>query len=100
MGHRRNTWTYYNKEVESKQKTLFKSLQSKTGENISSQQPQSIFWPADLLPHVIPESRIITYGYDAKPMEIFKSVSQNSLYAISKELINDIQLARQREREV
>lgn len=100
MGHRRNTWTYHNKEIGSKRRSLFKSLPSKLWGHNRPQQPQSIFWPADLLPSVIPESRIITYGYDAKLMEIFQSVSQNSLYAISRELINDIQLIRQREEQV
>jgi hypothetical protein len=100
MGHWRNTWTYRNKGVESKRRSLFKSLQLKLGGDNRPQRLQNIFWPADLLPSVIPESRIITYGYDAKLIEIFQSVSQNSLYAISRELINDIHLIRQREEQV
>ena len=100
MGHRINTWTYHSKKVESKQSGLFKLILSKLAGENTLQKPQNVFWPADLLPGVLPEARIISYGYDANVIETFQSVSQNSLYAISRELINDIQLIRQAEKQV
>jgi hypothetical protein len=73
---------------------------SKTAKQKGQELSRDVFWPRDLLPSVVPQSRIITYGYDARLLEIFQSVSQNSLYAISRELINDIQLLRQDDTQV
>ena len=65
-----------------------------------SEAPTSIFWPKDFLPEIVPHARIITYGYEAKILELFRSVSQNSVYAISRDMVTDIELLRSDTKEV
>ena len=54
----------------------------------------STFWPQDLLPSVIPDARIFTWGYDAD-IDGFGSRSQSTVNQHAVTLLSD--LADQRE---
>lgn len=49
------------------------------------------FWPRDLLPHAIPDSRIFSYGY---PADIFASKSVAVMRDFAKHLLDDLVLAQ------
>jgi hypothetical protein len=97
MENSRKTWTANVPPSVNRQssgsfwKTIFgnkTSIQEET-------EAQSVFWPKDLLPYDMPRARIIMYGYEAEIVDLFKSVSQNSLYAISRDILNDLQISRE-----
>ncbi|OBT84128.1 hypothetical protein VE02_07747 [Pseudogymnoascus sp. 03VT05] len=98
MGSPRATWTGIppppSTESEHK-RSLWQKITQKKSPPTWESQPQPVFWPKEFLPRDVPHARIITYGYDAKVVELFQSVSQNSLYAISRDILNDLQIARE-----
>lgn len=97
MGHRRDTWSAsINPKVENSSllQRMKESFSTKPKVGTSSPATSTVFWPEDLLPNLVPHARIMAYGYEAKVVDVFKSVSENSLYAISRDLISDLQLCR------
>ncbi|OBT98860.1 hypothetical protein VE01_03348 [Pseudogymnoascus verrucosus] len=98
MGNPRTTWTGISPppSAESEHKrSLWQKITQKKSPTTWESQPQPVFWPKEFLPRDVPHARIITYGYDAKVVELFQSVSQNSLYAISRDILNDLQISRE-----
>lgn len=59
-------------------------------------------WPKNLLPAVIPNSRILTWGYDADVNSFFSPASQNSISQHANNLLSDLDDLRhsQKDREV
>lgn len=102
MGNPRETWTGIPpSSTESEQKkSIWRRMTGKKSPYGEESQPQAIFWPKEFLPRDVPHARVITYGYEAEVMELFKSVSQNSLYAISRDILNDLQISREASAEV
>ncbi|MCJ1475942.1 hypothetical protein MMC13_004606 [Lambiella insularis] len=49
-----------------------------------------IFWPADLLPSVLPDVRIFTWGYDADIHHWASSTSQNNVHQHAGNLLGDL----------
>lgn len=49
-----------------------------------------IFWPAALLPEVIPNARIWTWGYDADIDGFWSSASQNTVSQHATNLLSDV----------
>lgn len=47
-------------------------------------------WPKKMLPAVIPNARIFTWGYDADVNGFFSSASQNSIYQHANNLLSDL----------
>jgi hypothetical protein len=47
-------------------------------------------WQRDFLPAIIPNARIITYGYDADVVSFFNKTNQNSVSDHSSSLIDDL----------
>ena len=59
----------------------------------------TVFWPADLLPSVIPDARILTYGYNADIIGgIFQTTSKNSILQHGNDLM--VKLERSLENKV
>lgn len=61
---------------------------------------ENAFWPADFLPMHCPSSRIMVFGYEttvAKP-QFSSPTNQNSIFAHSKALVNDLSRERPLER--
>jgi hypothetical protein len=68
-GHQRDTWT---KEVGNNQ----------------------ICWPKDLLPTVLPNVRVISFGYDANVVKLLEESSKNNIHDHSKDLLGDLNRVR------
>lgn len=50
--------------------------------------PNSLFWPADELPRVVPRANIFTYGYNADVIEgVFCSNNRNSILQHGNDLM-------------
>ena len=47
---------------------------------------QKVFWPGDLLPHDVPDVRVLTFGYYSNP----GGSSQDNLYTLSKSLLSQV----------
>ena len=52
----------------------------------SSSLGQKVFWPRDLLPHDVPDVRVLTFGYYSNP----GGSSQDNLYTLSKSLLSQV----------
>ena len=50
----------------------------------------SVFWPQKLLPAVIPDAKIFTFGYDADVDGFFTSASQNTIHQYAQNLLSDL----------
>ncbi|KAK3900758.1 hypothetical protein C8A05DRAFT_35585, partial [Staphylotrichum tortipilum] len=57
----------------------------------AGQQPQDVYWPEDLAYQTIPNSRILTYGYDTKVRHWLKGpVSKKTVYDHAWEMLCDL----------
>lgn len=54
-----------------------------------------IFWAKDLLPGVIPNARIFSYGYDARTHDFSSPLSQQSISDYARALITDLATKRE-----
>lgn len=52
--------------------------------------PDSVFWPQALLPSVIPDARIFTWGYDADIDGFLSTASQNTVHQHAINLLSDL----------
>lgn len=59
-----------------------------------------IFWPQTLLARDLPNSRILTFGYDADIVVTLKTAGSNTLRDHGKSFLNDLALRRMRSRTV
>ncbi|MCJ1263508.1 hypothetical protein MMC22_003378 [Lobaria immixta] len=50
----------------------------------------SLCWPESLLPSVVPNARIMTYGYDANVAHIFRPASSNTVFQHAQNLLAEI----------
>jgi len=60
------------------------------GDPYKTWEKDGVFWPKQLLGAVLPNARIITYGYDADVVRLFSAVSTNTIFAHSRGLIKAI----------
>ncbi|KAI4115486.1 MAG: hypothetical protein LQ345_003915, partial [Seirophora villosa] len=51
---------------------------------------ESLFWPQSLLPAVVPNSQIFTWGYDADVSGIFSSAGQSTIHELAGSLLSDL----------
>ena len=51
---------------------------------------RDVFWPRDLLPEVIPDACIFTFGYDADIYRFGIATSQNSIHQHASSLLSDV----------
>lgn len=52
------------------------------------ERTNAVFWPADFLPADIPNSRVVTYGYDSTIIHFFGgATSQNTVYQHAKDML-------------
>ena len=68
FGHPQKTWT------------------AKRSEGASN----TIYWPKDLLPTVIPDSKVYTFGYDADVDNFFSAAGQNTIHQHTRTLLEDL----------
>jgi hypothetical protein len=53
-------------------------------------QPGEVFWPEAILPSVLPETRIFTWGYDADVDAFNTSVGHNNVEQHANDLLVDV----------
>lgn len=53
-------------------------------------RPDAVFWPAGLLPKVVPNTKIWTWGYDADIDGFWSSASQNTVLQHATNLLGDV----------
>jgi hypothetical protein len=58
------------------------------------------FWPQTLLTRDLPNTRILTFGYDADIVGVLNTVGSNTLRDHGKSLANDVALRRMRSRTI
>ncbi len=58
-------------------------------------EERDVFWPRDLLPKIVKNARIMTYGYDSRPFRFGKTVNQNTISEHARNMLNGIQRQRQ-----
>ncbi|KAI0418466.1 hypothetical protein F5X98DRAFT_338140 [Xylaria grammica] len=87
-----------NAQAESKRRNLlvrvrkFKRMRAR-----ATQEDHSyVFWPADLLPMELPRARILVFGYDTvvAKHQFAGAVNKNSIFAHSKDLVNELSRTR------
>jgi hypothetical protein len=61
----------------------------RTSEHIESGY-DAVFWPAALLPKVVPNTKIWTWGYDADIDGFWSSASQNTVSQHATNLLSDV----------
>ncbi len=68
----------------------------------SADRSRSVFWPRDLLPLQCPESRIMVFGYDTvvAKHQFAGAANKNSIFAHSKNLVNDLCRSRPHDRPI
>lgn len=49
-----------------------------------------VFWPKELLPKVVPQTRIMTWGYDVDINHLFSSASQATVFQHAGSLLLDL----------
>ena len=57
---------------------------------LDGKSSNTIFWPRVLLPSVLPDTRIFTWGYDADIHHFGSSASQNTIHQHALNLLSDI----------
>jgi hypothetical protein len=84
FGHPFNTWAVSGKATRSKGDSL-ESQRTNGNGNASN-----VFWPRDLLPGVIPNALIYSWGYDADVQNFMSTASLNTIHQHSSNLLNDL----------
>jgi hypothetical protein len=59
-------------------------------ERQSKDTSQGVFWPTTLLPEVLPDTRMFTWGYDADVDRFRSTASQNTIFQHAADLLGDI----------
>ena len=59
-----------------------------TSEQSKARTP--LFWPQKLLPSVVPQSRIYTWGYDVDINHLFSNASQATVFQHAGSLLSDL----------
>ncbi|KAH0545460.1 hypothetical protein FGG08_000461 [Glutinoglossum americanum] len=91
FGHPRKTWSAR------APRPAIPGLSGDTSSQVEASSPlrvggklDSIFWPKTLLPAVIPDACIFTWGYDADIDGFLVSASQNTIYQHATNLLSDL----------
>ena len=89
FGHPRKTWTATAARVE---KTGAERAQDHpAGQSTEhSAHEDGVFWPKTLLPAIVPDAKILTFGYDANVGGFFSSTSQNTIHQHAENLLSDL----------
>ncbi|OTA97657.1 hypothetical protein M434DRAFT_191505 [Hypoxylon sp. CO27-5] len=73
-----------------------RTKQYRKAAHVSSEQRYCVFWPRDLLPLQCPKARIMVLGYDKiiAKHQFAGSANKNSIFAHSRNLVNDLSRSR------
>ena len=98
FGDYKDTWAYkHQKSSSGDAKTVdrgssIKSFWKRRSENskLAPEDVKSSFWPQDLLPSQVPNSRIFSWGYDVDIDHFFSNASQATIYDHANQLAADL----------
>ena len=100
FGHPKNTWTL-NRDLGShggqdndQSNAEFLEPPLKKQRNDGKELFREVFWPRDLLPEVLPLSRIMTWGYDVQIERLLSSTSKASIFHHAETLLSDLDIVR------
>jgi hypothetical protein len=67
-------------------------IETEDGKKVEHTEPRlnTVFWPAVLLPEVVPNTKIWTWGYDADIDGLWSSASQNTVSQHATNLLSDV----------
>lgn len=66
------------------------SVLSSESQSSGQDNNEPLFWPKDILPEVIADTRIYTWGYDVDINHIFSSASQATVFQHAASLLGDL----------
>ena len=102
FGHPFKTWTGKRAKAQ--------AAQTSTGESVAqpnsptagqaAEDDRKVLWPQDLLPLVIPDVNIYTYGHDASVDHILSSAAHDTIHQKASTLLSDLADMRQTSQEV
>ena len=90
-GHPIDTWTYTPPKLSLR--GLGSALKMNKSAGGGSDQG-SVCWPVDLLPNHIPNVRVLTWGYNANPVNILGGGHQSNIYHHATNLLSDLAMER------
>ncbi len=102
-GGRRSTWTASSKSVENKSEErprkkfgVFSRSKINVSEDTTSRHTikESLCWPETLLPSIISNCRIMTWGYDADVTHFFKPASGSTTFQHAQNLLAELERHR------
>lgn len=102
QGHPFKTWAAevgrQNGQAESKRRGLLARVREFKGMRgrVTQEDQSYVFWPADLLPTELPRARVLVFGYDTvvAKHQFAGAVNKNSIFAHSKDLVNELSRTR------
>ncbi|KAH8905401.1 hypothetical protein BR93DRAFT_970192 [Coniochaeta sp. PMI_546] len=94
FGHPKDTWTRLVRPARSLDDSGSSAPSKKKMRWSFHPGDQEVFWPYDLLPQLLPQARIFTWGYDVKVQNLFSSVSKATVFQHAETLLMDIATLR------
>ena len=91
FGHPKKTWS--SKKARPSSSNVSQGLNERlkdTEQLDNTNLTGSTFWPQHLLPSVIPDIKIFTWGYDANVDGFLSSASQNTIHQHAQNLLSDL----------
>lgn len=64
--------------------------ESASDADTSRKSENPVFWPKELLPKVLPDVRVFSFGYDVDINHFFGSAGQNNVLRHSQDLLSDV----------
>ena len=80
--HKRKPFRFWRRDHDSQKSTGLAGEQAST--------KTGVFWPKELLPKAIPQTRIYTWGYDVDINHLFSTASQATVFQHASTLLSDI----------
>ncbi|CRK26254.1 hypothetical protein BN1708_014435, partial [Verticillium longisporum] len=100
-GHPERTWLQqspytHQKQASSGTKNVRSSRFQGILDSLKGRPKNNVCWPRDLLPTILPDARVLTYGYDTRISHPFgPQRSQSGVYAIARDFLFELEGRRQ-----
>lgn len=100
-GHPERTWLQpspytYQKQAIAGTKNARSSRFQGILDSLKGRPKNNVYWPRDLLPTILPDARVLTYGYDTRISHPFgPQRSQSGVYAIARNFLFELEGRRQ-----
>lgn len=99
--NKQHAWKFWRKEKgDTKEQSSGEEVESAKPQIPSPNKRNALFWPKELLPDAIPQSRIYTWGYDVDVNHIFSSAGQATVFQHARSLLSDLANERSSDEDV